>query len=560
MTSFSCAPTRQQIKLKLLFSSSQVSSSTPAPPAAASIPTTAAPLSLSFYPHSVLARISSQHRSHHLLQSMLPDEVLERVIGMLKSRKDRSSVSLVCKKWYNAERWSRRNVFIGNCYSVSPEILTRRFPNIRSVTLKEKPRFSDFNLVPANWGADIHFWLVVFAEKYHFLEELRLKRMTVTDESLKFLVRSFPNFKAISLQNCDGFSTDGLAAIAADCKNLMAHACRRDVAFASYEVTTQMDVSAKNMIFGMAGIDPERRPKLIKMRVFNQDLERTASQQEIKKAYYKLALRLHPDKNPGDEGGATLISKDSIEAKAKFQQLQNVISILGDEEKQAIYDQIGCVDDAVSDLARDVVQNLHNYFKTMYKKVVCVDLDFVLISCRTVLICIYKVTEADIEEFEANYRGSDSEKNDLIDLYKKCRNKAVSLEGLSPRVPLYKVTEGNEPCFFTTYFPWDHAKASVQGNSFQKKVTLLFGIRHAIEPQDRLNGLNQGRLRQRAEALAALNSAFKSSSGTKSSSSKTTGRSQGSQRAAAVAALSQVLTAEKKKQSPDSSPVTTRSP
>ena len=30
-----------------------------------------------------------------------------------------------------------------------------------------------------------------------------------------------------------------------------------------------------------------------------------------------------------------------------------------------------------------------------------------------------QVTEADIEEFEANYRGSDSEKKDLIELYKK---------------------------------------------------------------------------------------------------------------------------------------------
>ncbi|KAK6941866.1 DnaJ domain [Dillenia turbinata] len=115
-------------------------------------------------------------------------------------------------------------------------------------------------------------------------------------------------------------------------------------------------------------------------------VERTASQAEIKKAYYKLALRLHPDKNPGDE-----------EAKEKFQQLQKVMSILGDEEKRALYDQTGCVDDA--ELAGEAVQNLHEFFRTMYKK----------------------VTEADIEEFETNYRGSDSEKNDLIDLYKKCK-------------------------------------------------------------------------------------------------------------------------------------------
>jgi len=38
---------------------------------------------------------------------------------------------------------------------------------------------------------------------------------------------------------------------------------------------------------------------------------------------------------------------------------------------------------------------------------------------------------------------------------------AVSLDGLSPNVPLYKVTEGNEPSFFTTYFSWDPIKATV---------------------------------------------------------------------------------------------------
>ncbi|XP_031276752.1 protein TRANSPORT INHIBITOR RESPONSE 1-like isoform X2 [Pistacia vera] len=152
--------------------------------------------------------------------TQFPDEVLERVLAFLTSHKDRSSVSLVCKDWYNAERWSRTHVFIGNCYSVSPEILARRFPNIRSVTLKGKPRFSDFNLVPQNWGADIHAWLVPFADKYPFLEELRLKRMTVSDESLEYLAANFQNFKVLSLLSCDGFSTDGLAAIATHSKNL----------------------------------------------------------------------------------------------------------------------------------------------------------------------------------------------------------------------------------------------------------------------------------------------------------------------------------------------------
>ncbi|CAJ2671479.1 unnamed protein product [Trifolium pratense] len=186
------------------------------------------------------------------------------------------------------------------------------------------------------------------------------------------------------------------------------------------------------------------------------------------------------------------------------------------------------------------------------------------------------------------------EKQNAFEIAQKYIEKAGSLEGLSPHVPLYKVTEGNEPCFFTTYFSWDHAKATVQGNSFMKKMALLFGIGHSVEEKsnngssqggprqraealaalnnafnsspetppsaDKLNSLNQGGHRQRAEALAALNSAFSSSSATKPVTPRKSPRGQGSQRAAAVAALSNVLTAEKKTHSPDSSPVATSSP
>ncbi|CAN0852696.1 Transport inhibitor response 1-like protein Os04g0395600 [Linum grandiflorum] len=153
-------------------------------------------------------------------RSWKSDKVLELVLSTLKSHKDRSSASLVCKDWYDAERWSRTHIFIGNCYSVSPEIVARRFPRIRSVTLKGKPRFSDFGLVPEDWGADVQPWLAVFASEYPFLEELRLKRMRVTDESLELLAVNFADFKALSLLSCDGFSTGGLASIAANCKNL----------------------------------------------------------------------------------------------------------------------------------------------------------------------------------------------------------------------------------------------------------------------------------------------------------------------------------------------------
>lgn len=153
------------------------------------------------------------------------------------------------------------------------------------------------------------------------------------------------------------------------------------------------------------------------------------------------------------------------------------------------------------------------------------------------------------------------EKQSAFEIGQKYIQTAASLEGLSPKVPLYRVTEGNEPCFFTTYFSWDSSKATVQGNSFQKKVSLLLGA-SSVENQVKSNGSNQGGPTQRASALAALSSAFNPSSATKSGiAQRPSSTGQGSQRAAAVAALSSVLTAEKHNRSPESSPArSNRSP
>lgn len=147
-----------------------------------------------------------------------PEEVLEHVFSFIHMDKDRNSVSLVCKSWYEIERWCRRKVFIGNCYAVRPATVIRRFPKLRSVELKGKPHFADFNLVPEGWGGYVYPWIEAMSSSYTWLEEIRLKRMVVTDECLELIAKSFKSFKVLVLSSCDGFSTDGLAAIAATCR------------------------------------------------------------------------------------------------------------------------------------------------------------------------------------------------------------------------------------------------------------------------------------------------------------------------------------------------------
>lgn len=59
-------------------------------------------------------------------------------------------------------------------------------------------------------------------------------------------------------------------------------------------------------------------------------VSRSASDDEIKKAYRKLAIKYHPDKNPGDK-----------EAEAKFKEISEAHEVLADKQKRARYDQFG---------------------------------------------------------------------------------------------------------------------------------------------------------------------------------------------------------------------------
>jgi curved DNA-binding protein len=59
-------------------------------------------------------------------------------------------------------------------------------------------------------------------------------------------------------------------------------------------------------------------------------ISKTASEEDIKKAYRKLARKLHPDLNPNDK-----------DANKKFQQINEANEVLGDPEKRKKYDQYG---------------------------------------------------------------------------------------------------------------------------------------------------------------------------------------------------------------------------
>lgn len=109
-------------------------------------------------------------------------------------------------------------------------------------------------------------------------------------------------------------------------------------------------------------------------------IEKTAPEDEIRRAYRKLALVYHPDRVGGDA--------------EKFKALSMVHSILSDAAKRSLYDSTGDVESEGTD---ENFKDWYDYFRNLFPA----------------------LTLSKIEDFSATYIGSEEERQDLIDAYQR---------------------------------------------------------------------------------------------------------------------------------------------
>ena len=108
--------------------------------------------------------------------------------------------------------------------------------------------------------------------------------------------------------------------------------------------------------------------------------DRNATGNQIKKAYHRKALQLHPDRHHGKSEDKKLITQ-------KFQMISVVYSVLNDSEKRSVYDETGQILDGSEGALFSGGRDWEQYWREIYKQ----------------------ISEEDIEEFKSKFVGSEEE-------------------------------------------------------------------------------------------------------------------------------------------------------
>jgi DnaJ family protein C protein 9 len=124
-------------------------------------------------------------------------------------------------------------------------------------------------------------------------------------------------------------------------------------------------------------------------------VEETASQDEIKKAYRRAALKNHPDK---------VAPEDKEAAHTKFQEIAFAFAILSDERRRKRYDTTGRTEESLDPDDDDF--DWASFFREQFANV---------------------VTREAVENFSGQYKGGDEERSDLLRFYTKHKGNMVKI-------------------------------------------------------------------------------------------------------------------------------------
>ncbi|CAI5440643.1 unnamed protein product [Caenorhabditis angaria] len=116
-------------------------------------------------------------------------------------------------------------------------------------------------------------------------------------------------------------------------------------------------------------------------------VEKTCTNSELKKAYYKQSMRWHPDKSSLEQENKELYT-------IKFQILNKTYTILSDKEKRAIYDETGKIADENEETTQEEMMEA---WRKVFKK----------------------VTKEDIDNYMREFEGSAEQKRELIEKYEE---------------------------------------------------------------------------------------------------------------------------------------------
>ncbi|CAI4224616.1 unnamed protein product [Auanema sp. JU1783] len=112
-----------------------------------------------------------------------------------------------------------------------------------------------------------------------------------------------------------------------------------------------------------------------------------ASLADVKKGYYKLSMKWHPDKAGQSEN-------DKKDATTKFQLISKAYEILSDKSRRALYDETGAIDDELGSSDFETAMSL---WRKVFKK----------------------VSKKDIDSYLTKYRGSEEELDDIVKTFER---------------------------------------------------------------------------------------------------------------------------------------------